>query len=322
MIRFDPVKTVFLAHIDENEETYRITTAHPIDELCLSLSCIGMINPPVLVRRGSNFVIICGFRRISAARHLGWGEIPARILEAPSSHLLCAQLAIADNASQRSLNPVEASRAISLLADCAPDRLELVRLCNDVGLSVNIRLVEKLAPMCRLPVAVQDGIISNTISLSVAEMLQDMDAEAAKAFAAMFSRLKLSLNKQRELIEHSKEIAFIEDRSVLSVLQDAAVHSALNDRDTDRNRKAELLRNHLKQRRFPNLTRTMSAFGEALKTLGLDQKAKLSPPPDFEGATYTLTLSFTNASELENHKKNIDRILAHPDCLLRPPLGE
>lgn len=322
MIRFDPVKTVSLAHIDGGEETYRITTAHPIDELCLSLRCIGMINPPVLVRRGSAFVIICGFRRISAARHLGWAEIPARILEAPSSQLQCAQLAIADNASQRSLNPVEASRAISLLADSAPDRLELVRLCNDVGLSVNIRLVEKLAPMCRLPVAVQDGIISNTISLSVAEMLREMDAEAANAFAEMFSKLKLSLNKQRELVEHSKEIAFIEDRSVLSVLQDAAVHSALYDKDTDRNRKAELIRNHLKQRRFPNLTRAMSAFGETLKTLGLDQKAKLSPPPDFEGAAYTLTLSFTNASELENHKKNIDRILAHPDCFLRPSLGE
>ena len=201
------------------------------------------------------------------------------------------------------------------------DKADLLKICNDLGLTVNIALLEKLLPIHRLPMEIQEGILSNDIPLSIVEMLNDLDEATGTAFASMFKALKISLNKQREIITLSREIAFREERSVLSVLQDDAVQSALNTVDIDRTRKAELIRGYLRRQRFPHLTDAENTFTVAVKALRLDHTAKLTPPANFEGANYTLTLSFQNRHELENHKQNIDKILMNMKWEAPTPFG-
>lgn len=277
------------------------------------MSCVGLINPPILLPRDGEYIIVSGFRRVLAAGQLGWTDLPARVLDSDISHLACTQLAIADNASQRPLNPVESSRAMHLLISSINDRKELIRISNALGLPMNESLIEKIVPVCHLPQEIQEGILSNDISLSVALMLAAFDADTAKMFAILFNRLKISLNKQREMIVLMQEISLREDRSILSVLKDEAIQSALNDSDLDRVRITDLIRTYLKQKRFPAITRAKTAYDSLLKSLQLGHMAKLIPPPDFEGTHYTLNLSFTNPDDLQKHIKTIDRLLSRPD---------
>ncbi|MDX9785968.1 MAG: ParB/RepB/Spo0J family partition protein [Desulfobacterales bacterium] len=313
MMSFDDIQIVSLSRINLDEETYRITTDRQKNDISLSISCVGMINPPILLPRDGAYIIVCGFRRVLAAAQLRWTDLPAKVLDSNISHLACIQLAIADNAGQRPLNPVEASRAINLLISSISDSKELIRISNALGLPVNDRLIEKMVPVCQLSLEIQEGILSNDISLSVALMLAAFDPNTAKMFATLFNRLKISLSKQREIITLMQEISLREDRSILSVLKDEAIQSALNDSNLDRARKTDMIRTYLKRKRFPAITQAKTAYEILLKSLQLGHTAKLIPPPDFEGTHYTLNLSFSNPHDLKKHIKTIDRLLSHPD---------
>lgn len=305
-------QTVSFSEIRE-EETYRITTAIPIEALAASIEGAGLVNPPILVQRGSGFAVVCGFRRIAAMRFLKWPELSVRILDQPASHLDCARLAIADNAFQRQLNPIEISRALILLSSCFSDERELSRAAGVLGLPDSSPLIKNLISLCTLPREIQDGIVDGVVSLPVAKMLSALDTKAAIWLALFFKLTKISLNKQREVITLSQEIAFREDRSINTVFKDEPVRRILDNPDLDRSVKASALRAYLKLRRFPALTRARDAFEGMSKSLKLDNRAKLTPPADFEGTNYSLTLTFKDLAELEKHKKTIDRIARHPE---------
>jgi ParB family transcriptional regulator, chromosome partitioning protein len=307
------LQTVSLPEINVDEETYRITTAINTDGLVAAIVKVGLINPPILVKRDFALVVVSGFRRIAAVRRIGLRQISARILDSASSHLNCAQLAIADNAFQRHLNPIEISRALSLLSPCFEIESELLQTAGALGLPESAPLIKKLTPLCNLPMEVQEGVINDTIPLQVARMFYSLDEKAVVWFALIFKSLKISLNKQREIITLSQEIAYREDRSICSIFEDKPLRDILDNPDIDRSRKASAFRSYLKYRRFPALTRAKDAFEEMIKALKLENTAKLIPPADFEGTNYSFNLTFKNIAELERHQKTIDRITQCPE---------
>jgi ParB-like chromosome segregation protein Spo0J len=113
-------QTISLVDIDFEDPAFRITTRNDIDDLLGSIQKIGLLQPPVLMANSAGYTIVCGFRRIAACRKLGWTRIAAGILKKTVDRFKTAQLSIADNAFQRSLNLVETSRALKLLDDFGP----------------------------------------------------------------------------------------------------------------------------------------------------------------------------------------------------------
>ncbi|MFH0729736.1 MAG: ParB/RepB/Spo0J family partition protein [Pseudomonadota bacterium] len=305
------LQTVCLSEINKDEETFRITTTVDAGSLVASIVKVGLIHPPILIQRDSRFVVVSGFRRIAAVRLLKFKQFSARILDSMTSHLDCVQLAIADNAFQRSLNPIEISRGLSLLSPCFENESELSQTARALGLPDSAPLIKKLIPLCNLPWEVREGVINNSIPPQVARMLCSLDTQDAIWLALIFNSLKISLNKQREIITLSQEIAHREDLPLGAVFAEKELCDILHDPDLDRSRKAAALRSYLKHRRFPALTRAKDAFEEMLKSLKLDASAKLIAPVDFEGRHFTLNLTFKELGELERHKNTIDRIARH-----------
>jgi len=315
-MRYEPQR-VRLSQIDREGQTYRITTLEDIPGLAASLDRVGLINPPILLSAAEHdtYEIVSGFRRVAAADHLKWVAVPARIVSSSTSRLDCSQVAITENTSQRGLNPIESSRALCLLAASGchdPDRL--AQVAGSLGLpDSSPRLIGKLMPLCRLPQAVQDGILSGIIPLQTAMMLADLGEDTANWFADTFLRLRMGLNKQREVITLAREIALRDDLPLTAVLTEASVRTLLEDPNLDRVRKTAAFRRYLKQRRFPTLSAATEAFESILKSLRLGPNARLAPPPDFEGNTYSLTLTFSDPGGLERHRDTIERILSCPD---------
>lgn len=305
-------QSVPLTRIDPDDETLRITTQTALSPLAAGITRAGLINPPVLLPRGGQWVVVCGFRRIAAVRQLKWTQLPARILSPETPHADCVRMAIADNAFQRPLNHIETSRALALLSTTIPEPLERTRIARELGLPSAPSLIEKLIPLCRLPDVVQKGIVANTISLPVAERLGGLDTDVAIFFGDLFNSLNLSLNKQREVLTLSEEISLREDRSLMSVFQEGPIHDTLNDPDQDRSQKAGAVRRQLKLRRYPHLTRAKDDFESAIKSIKFPNTVKLTPPADFEGTRYTLHLSFSGLSELHSHRSIFELIEGHP----------
>ena len=62
------------------ERPLRRLSGESLDELAQSMTAIGLIHPVVVCREGLRWLLICGERRLEAARRLGWERIFARAI--------------------------------------------------------------------------------------------------------------------------------------------------------------------------------------------------------------------------------------------------
>jgi ParB family chromosome partitioning protein len=305
-------KIVNLSQIDFSDDAFRITTEKQVDDLMRSINHVGIMHLPLLLKKETTYTIVCGFRRIEACRRLNWFKLEAMILEADTMRLKCIKYAITDNAFQRPLNLIEKSRSIEMLFDFFKDINRLSEELSVLGLSEHPSMIKKLKGICHLPEPLQNSILSNTISLSMLLELAGMSWDDAKDFITLFNTLKLSLNKQREIVTMVKEIAIREDKSILQVIEESHLKKILMNEDLDKNQKAHNIRIYLKQRRFPSIAVIEKSYEKYRQKLNLKSGFKLIPPINFESSTYTLQLSFNNMTQLKGLKTAFDAFMENP----------
>jgi ParB family chromosome partitioning protein len=309
----DPTyRTVSLADVISDDCAFRITTRTGVEDLIDSIEKIGLMHPPVLTSNFSGYKIVCGFRRIAACRDLGWDQLTARVLGETADRFQTAQLAIADNALQRSLNLVEASRALNLLADVCPDQTQFREAALTLRLPVSASVADKVKKICQLPERIQEGIVAGTIGMSMALALGELDQPVGEALLGLFDQLKVGLNKQRELLLLLKEIARRENRSIQQLIAEKALQKILINAQLDRAVKRQKIRSYLQQRRYPSISKAAANYEKWVKQLKLGNAINLIPPRNFEDAAFTMTLRFNNREGLSDLKKKIEEIIVHP----------
>ena len=307
-------KEIALSSIDLEDKTYSITTRTDNDSLAASIQEIGLITLPILQEKGTKFLIVSGFRRIVACKLIGIARIKARVLSSELSGLKIANLtaikiAVAENALQRPLNLIEQARAIHLLGEYFEDNAALAREASGLGVPGNPSIIKKLKALYGFSSSLQEYVLNNTLSLTIALELGAMDKPSGMAFADLFDELKTSLNKQKEIINLTKEIALLEDSSILEVLRENGLNKIIKNKDIDRATKTAEIRFYLKKKRFPVITDYEKKIKTFIKGLKLGNGIKLVPPKNFEGTTYKLTIDFKNYAELEERQSILDRII-------------
>ncbi|MDY6905737.1 MAG: ParB N-terminal domain-containing protein [Thermodesulfobacteriota bacterium] len=312
MVSVSP-RRIPLSEINQQDDSFRISTTADKDDTALtrSLTAVGLLTSP-LVRPGPDqgFQIVTGFRRVAVLESLGHDAISCRELDAGTNDITCLQIAVADNASQRPLNLVEQARTVQKLTPFFDAPTKLCQVLADLGLSASPAIVGKLQTIAALPDGVLDGIAKDEIPLSVATELARLDDTAAATLAAVFTRLRLGVNKQREVLTMVREIAAREKRSIQAVLETDEVGDVLENQDLDRGRKAARLREVLTHRRFPAIAQTREAFREAVQAMKLGKCIDLYPPENFESTYYTLQLRFKSMDELASQKAEVDKVVA------------
>ena len=308
----DCLLTIDIASVDLEDNTFRITTDTGIEDLILSIKNVGLLNPPILLKKTSGFQIISGFRRISAYISLGMLKIPARIVDSARKKLECVKLAITDNSLQRTLNLVEQSRSLHKLSGFYKDDAHLAKAAFVLGLPDNPSIINKIRKICNLPRDIQNGVLSNTISLAMALELEMLKKDEGAAFAVLFEKLKLSLNKQREILTWVKEIAIIENISIINLLTKGHMWEIANDEELDINQKTNLIRSYLKKRRFPEITKAEKKLKIKVKRLKLGSSINLIPPRNFEDSTYSLHLQFKNMEQLRENRTALEKMIKNP----------
>jgi len=305
-------QTITLTQIDLQNDDFRITTREDVDDLVKSIPHAGLITPPLLIKQNSGFIIVSGFRRVAACQKLGWNEIVARILETELNHHDCLRLAIVDNALQRPLNLIETSRAFQKLASFTTSLKQLAEAASICGLPTNHSIINKIKSLCLLPLPIQNSILKDTISLTMANVLAMLEPGTAVVFAALFEQLQLSLNKQKEIFTLISEISHREDISIRQVLDHETLRQIINDENLDRGQKGRHIRTFLRQWRFPRIVKAEQIYEAHVKKLKLGHDIKLIPPKEFEGTTYSLNLNFTSIAHLKVLQSMLNNIIQHP----------
>lgn len=303
-----------LSSIDLSDKTYRISTARPLAGLIESTRETGLINPPILISKGQPcYRLVSGFHRAAACFELGWHEMTARVLPEDASPKSCLGLAIADNAQHRELNPIELARAVEKLAPFFDTAEAIARYGNQLGLSLNRELIDRLKRINRLPAAVKKMIAANTISLAIALELEKLPPEAAEALSALFHEIRPTLSHQKEMLTLAKDIARAEDNSISGVLANAALQEIRLNPDFTRQQKIRGILDWLQKRRYPRIQRFERRFARSLRTLDLPPALSLKAPPHFEGTQFSLVIQFHSPAELKSHLQTLQHIADTPN---------
>ena len=308
-MRFD-LKPVSLNRIDVADERYRISIPDTIDSLIQSVRCMGLINLPVLLPAGDRYIIICGFKRISACLSLGWTQVDCRILDADTPPAMCLQMAVAENAGSRALTVLEQAIAVQKLSSHYPDDRQLRVVLEPLGLVLNPALIDKYRRLRALPGVVQSCVSSDRLSLTLALDLETVGKTAALAVAGLFETLRPTVNQQKEIFTNLKDIARSEDIAIEDLIGSPFIHDLVHQSDMDRKQVIQLLRKRLRHRRYPVLSAAEEVFDACVRELNLPEDAQLIPPKDFEDIRYRFVLSFERPGDLLRHA---DRLAALSD---------
>ncbi len=306
---------VRLNQIDPQDHTYCISTEKSNDALVNSIKLIGLLHPPMLIKRKSSYSIVSGFRRISALDALNFMDINAWIINEPDEKLEIIKIAISENSMQRPLNIVEKARSLKLLSTCMDNEDALIDVAASAGVACDREWLFKLLKVCDLQDRVLEGLIHGYISLPVALDLDNFDQQTISRFVEVFTILQLSLNRQRELISLVTEISRRDMTSPDQIMGDGYFMEVLHDEALDGKEKAKKILTYLKQIRFPEISKAEERFARNAKYLKLGKGIKLIPPSNFEGVDYTFQLSFKNVKEAEARKSHLDRITKLPEFI-------
>lgn len=288
---------------------YRITTSDAIDKLKNSIAALGVLDPPILRQKAGGHQIVAGFRRIDACRLLGQRNIRARVLPTDIDDSTCVRLAIADNSFQRPLDLIETARALNLLAGVAADEMELSRQAAELTLPDNPSLMRKIMSLTTLPAGLQGRLAAGELALAMALELKRIDSATAESLGRLFADLKLGLNRQRELLSLLTEIARREETTVAELLTEPALRNLLSKPDLERSQKAGQLRSLLRRRRYPVMSAATAVFQDLVRDLNLGPGVALIPPGNFEGTTYTLSITFDRLDQLRDRSLQIENLL-------------
>ncbi len=310
---WERIQDIASAEIDRSANGFRITTRRDVDDLIVSVREFGLLVPPLVLSGPAGWVVVSGFRRVEACHRLGWQELPARVLAAHVTPYACACLAVSENALSRSLNLIEMSRGLALMerlhagGEVPPSDL------TAVGLPANPAHAARLRRLCCLPDPLQEGLLEESIPFPVALDLGHMETAGALAFTRWFRQLRPSLNKQREIIALVREIAAREDRPLPEVMADPEIDRILKETEGDNNQKTGRLRGWLRRRRFPQIVQAEENFRTLCARLGLSGPVRLTPPKDFEGNGFTLSMDFRGVEDLRQLQGILENLLSHPE---------
>jgi ParB family chromosome partitioning protein len=297
-----------IARIDADDTTYRITAVRSIDALCASISALGLLHAPLLIAGGDGYTIISGFRRLAVLRRLGAVETPARLVPPSADGLTRAKLAIADNAFQRPLNPIENSRALNLLAGHLADERQLSAAASELNLPAHPAQIDKIRRLGRLPLPVQTAVLEGTVSTAMAVELAHWDAPAAVRLVELFTDLGVGLNRQREILSLLVEVARREGLELLRLMADPPLNHILTDADSNRTDRNMRLVDHLRRRRYPRLRAATDRFEQIATAIQAESGIRLTAPKHFEGRTYSACLTFERLSELRRRIAGLEKI--------------
>ena len=297
-----PIQSVFIKDIDCDDALFRMTFCPSPGNLKVSMANVGLTNP-VILRGGERFQIVTGYRRISAARSLGWKTIDARVftpheLEFESGF----KLSLYENLGSRTFNLIESSMVVTGFVRGCKTEENSVRenILPLLGFQSGRKVYQQLLSLAQLIEAWERLVVINSISLPNAAKVARFSPVEQKALYSAVSGLRLGENKLRQCLEMAEEISKRDEVS-LDQLFAAELFAFLGEKE-QRNvsERTELFRKTIRALRYPALAREEEQFQALRKKLILPPSVGLEPPEFFEGDKLKVTLKFRSPEELRS----------------------
>ncbi len=184
------------------EQPRRHFNKEKLEELANSIRIHGVLQPIVVVRKNSKFLIVAGERRYRASKLAGLERVPAVVRELSDQNRL--ELSLIENIQRDNLNVLEMAEAYSKL------REQFNLTAKEIGERVGGRsesAVLNTLRLLKLPQIVKDYIVSGELKEGQARPLLKIDEETIKKILPKIIEENWSSRKiEQFLVNYKKQI--------------------------------------------------------------------------------------------------------------------
>lgn len=194
-----------------------------LEELASSIKIHGVLQPIVVVRKNSKFLIVAGERRYRASKIAGLERVPAVVRELSDQNRL--ELSLIENIQRDNLNVLEMAEAYSKL------REQFNLTAKEIGERVGGRsesAVLNTLRLLKLPQIVKDYIVSGELKEGQARPLLKIDEETIKKILPKIIEENWSSRKIEQFLvnykKHIEESKKVEPKKVNNPFEKTVKH--------------------------------------------------------------------------------------------------
>lgn len=293
-------KEIPLSDIKVRPEPFCISYGFDSPKLMHSIKEIGLINPPLLIKRNNNplYEIVFGLKRILAFKELGYKTIPCRIIDDPNikEHELLL-ISLYDNLITRSLNEVEKAIFLKRISYHLPKEMIVEKYLPLLDIPKREDSLELYLFIDQLDENSKRLIAKRAINIKTLKLLRFFGKKDIEKLVSYINILKLNFNFQIEFIEALLDLSIREDRSIADILADKSIRDIVEG-DLNPSLKIKRLFEYLRSRRYPRYMKEEERFRKIIKSIKLPPNIEISHSPYFEGEGYICKIRFRDGMEL------------------------
>jgi hypothetical protein len=268
-----------------------------------SIQKIGIVHAPLLKISGEGEHLIHGRQRIQAAHALNpEGQIEVTVYEENElSETEGFNLCFFENISMRSLNPMEKSKIVRILASqLKKSSDEIIKIYFPfLQFAPKPEIMDQMLRLEKLPENAKDLLASGLLQVDAALDLLEFEENDRNILLGWIKEWHLGINAQKKLIHLSWDVLKRKGIPVHKLILEVDIKTILEG-NLNPSQKWARLEGVLKRLRYPQLSRMESDFQEIKKELRFPPSVSLHAPAYFEGTDYLIQFHFKNHQELED----------------------
>jgi ParB-like chromosome segregation protein Spo0J len=302
--------TLDLDHIIEDPGPFCMSFGFDLDPLIRSIREFGLINVPIVVKKGKGRVgVVSGYRRILALKHLQVEKVPCRdVSDSGLSTLQLLLLNLHDNRVTRIFNDVEKAMILTRLVPHVPRQEIIKEYLPLLDLPSRESTLELFLNIDGLPHFGKEQLAKGALSVRAIRALLEVEPGLRAELLKRILNLKLTFNQQVKFIEMTVDICLRDHINTSELFNQTPFTGIMENEKLNFPQKAKAFLELLRSIRFPSLTHSEKSFRKSISALGLPQGTRISHPPFFEGADYLLEVPFKNGKQLKERIRALDNL--------------
>lgn len=265
------------------------------DFLC-SIKRYGLFHPPVVMKTGNGYQLICGRKRIQALLETGSDPSPlCKVVNISGPSELLTTI-LEDQQLSGPLSVIMIACLLKLTETLIPQesRNALIEQL-DIG---SYGQLQRLLPLLNLEQSIRDAIHRGSISDKVGLILCSIAPEDRLFLCHLFLELSLNKNKQKRLLDMCQILIAQKGGTYKKLFQnDFRDFLPENIRSNIPQTAGKLLK-CLSEASHPLSTHAEKVFDDRKNDLGLPASCSVSHSPAFEKDRVTLSIEFDNLDEM------------------------
>jgi ParB family chromosome partitioning protein len=320
----DRLCRINIADIDLKDERYKLSFLNEdITFLAQSILEAGMVCPPMVRSLNNKFIIVSGFNRVRALidnNRAPDNQIDNQVdnkqnkilvyeINADTTDEQCLLKSITAVSFRRPLTHFELIISVKRLDEFF-DKEQVAKKSSAIfNTQLNAAFVADLLTIGALPDPALELIRLGNLSFKSAKRISLFERDTIGVFLDIFSSIRVSQNKQLEIILHLMEISKRDGIHPKDFFKQQEIQDILFDTQKEPGLKIGLFRDYLFKQRFPAIFKNRAMVREKINAMKLGNKVKFLPPENLDGQNYSISFTAKNYKEFLSNVQTLNSAL-------------